>query len=181
MKQKIFSLCTFVIILLACTALFFSGDYVVYILAYIFSFIFLLCYTVFTASTILEKIVQTIIYGLIMAAQIVFDVLVIRILLEGNPETCILGKFLGIVLIFIPFLVKQLFFIGQHNNHPFTVLGECSAMSYSELLYDKDEILYRLSLIHISTVTMTLWMQRMRTSLTPMSGSVRSLPCMIRA
>ena len=160
MKQKIFSLCTFVIILLACTALFFSGYYVVYILAYIFSFIFLLCYTVFTASTILEKIVQTIIYGLIMAAQIVFDVLVIRILLEGNPETCILGKFLGIVLIFIPFLVKQLFFIGQHNNHPFTVLGECSAMSYSELLYDKDEILYRidkltaaghklLSLIHI--------------------------------
>ena len=85
MKQKIFSLCTFVIILLACTALFFSGDYVVYILAYIFSFIFLLCYTVFTASTILEKIVQTIIYGLIMAAQIVFDVLVIA-LPEGKQQ-----------------------------------------------------------------------------------------------
>lgn len=144
MKQKIFSLCTFVIILLACTSLFFSGDYVVYILAYILSFIFLLCYTVFTASTVLEKIVQTIIYALIMATQIVFDVLVLRTLLESNHKTCVLGKLLATVLIFIPFLVKHIFFIGQHSNNPFTVLGECFALSYSELFHDKDEIFYRI-------------------------------------
>lgn len=124
MKRKLFSVCAFAIILLVCTALFFSGDYVVYILAYIFSFVFLLCYTIFAASTILEKIVQTFIYALIMAAQIVFDVLVLRTLLEGNIETYGLGKLLGIVLIFIPFFVKQLFFIGQRDNSPFTVLGE---------------------------------------------------------
>lgn len=144
MKQKLFSVCTFVIILLACSALFFSGDYVVYILAYIFSFVFLLCYTIFAASTILEKIVQTLLYALIMAAQIVFDVLVLRSLLEGNADTYNLGKLLGIVIIFIPFLVKQLFFIGQRDSSPFTVLGECSALSYSQLLYDKEEILYRI-------------------------------------
>lgn len=144
MKRKLFSVCAFAIILLVCTALFFSGDYVVYILAYIFSFVFLLCYTIFAASTILEKIVQTFIYALIMAAQIVFDVLVLRTLLEGNIETYGLGKLLGIVLIFIPFFVKQLFFIGQRDNSPFTVLGECSALSYSQLYHDKDEILYRM-------------------------------------
>lgn len=103
MKQKIFFLCTFAIILLACTALLFSGDYVVYFLAYIFSFVFLLCYTVFADLTILEKIVQTFMYALIMAAQIVFDVLVLRDLLESDNEALRLGKLIGIMLIFIPF------------------------------------------------------------------------------
>lgn len=107
MKQKFFSVCVFIIILLASTALFFSGDYVVYILAYIFSFVFLLCYTVLMDSSILEKIVQTIIYALIMAAQIVFDVLVLRALLEGNAESYRIGKLTGILLIFVPFLVKK--------------------------------------------------------------------------
>lgn len=144
MKRKLLSISAFTIMLLACTALFFSGDYVVFILAYIFSFVFLLCYTVFAASTLLEKIVQTFIYALIMAAQIVFDVLVLRTLLEGASETFILGKLLGILLIFIPFFVKQLFFIGIYVNSPFSALGECSALSYSQLLHDKEEILYRI-------------------------------------
>lgn len=144
MKRKLFSVCAFAIILLACTALFFGGDYVVYILAYIFSFVFLLCYTVFAASTILEKIVQTLTYALILAAQIVFNVLVLRNLLDGNIETYSLGKFLGIALIFIPFFVKQLFFIGQRNHSPFMALGECFALSYPQLYRDKDEILYRI-------------------------------------
>lgn len=144
MKRKLFSVCAFAIILLACTALFFGGDYVVYILAYIFSFVFLLCYTVFAASTILEKIVQTLTYALILAAQIVFDVLVLRNLLDGNIETYSLGKFLGIALIFIPFFVKQLFFIGQRDHSPFMALGECFALSYPQLYRDKDEILYRI-------------------------------------
>lgn len=108
MKQKFFSLCILAIILSACIALFFGGDYVVYILAYIFSFTFLFCYTVFGVLAISEKLVRTLIYALILAAQIVFDVLVLRGLLEGNGETYCLGQLIGILLIFIPFLVKQL-------------------------------------------------------------------------
>lgn len=144
MKQKFFSVGALAVILLACAALLFSGNYVVYLLAYIFSFVFLLCFTVFSASTLLEKAVQTFIYALIMASQIVFDALVLRTLLESNLGSCILGKLLGIVLIFIPFLVRQFFFISQQDHSPFTVLGECVALSYSQLLNDKDEILYRI-------------------------------------
>lgn len=144
MKQNLFSIGASAIILLACTALFSSGNCAVYILAYVFTFVFLLCYTVFAASTILEKIVQSFIYALIMAVQIVFDVLVLGTLLEGNTEAYILGKLLGTLLIFIPFLIKQLFFIGSRDNSPFTVLEECYALSYSQLFYNKDEILYRI-------------------------------------
>lgn len=116
MKQKFFSVCAFIIILLACIPLFFSDDYVVYILIYIFSFVFLLCHTVFADSTILEKIVQTLFFALIMAAQIVFDVLVLRELIEGNADTCRLGKFIGILLIFIPFLIKQILYKTDRNK-----------------------------------------------------------------
>lgn len=144
MKQKFFSAFLFGIILLACIALFFGGNYVVYLLAYVFSFVFLLCYTVFSASRIIEKIVQGLVYALIMAAQIVLDVLVIRTLLEENREVCSLGKLLGILLIFIPFFVRQSFFFWQRSSAPFVVLGECSAMPYSQLLHDKEEIIYRI-------------------------------------
>ncbi len=144
MKRNFFSILTFVIILLACTALFFCGNYVVFILAYVFSFVFLLCYAVFSASTILEKIAQVIVYALIMVSQILFDVFVVRTMLKESDTVCSLGKLLGILLIFIPFFMKQILFFKQHSGSPFTVLGECSALSYSQFLHDKEEILYRM-------------------------------------
>lgn len=42
----------FIIILLMCAALFLNGNYVVYTFSYIFSFTFLFCYAVFSATTI---------------------------------------------------------------------------------------------------------------------------------
>lgn len=144
MKQKLFFIMIFGIILLAGAALFFSSNYVAFILAYVFSFVFLFCYAVFSASTILEKIVQVIVYALIMVSQILFDILVIRTLLDGDSTICVLNKLLGVLLILVPFLVRQLFLIKQHDSSPFTAWGECSALSYSQLLHDKNEIIYRI-------------------------------------
>lgn len=104
MKQKLFSVCVCIILLFACIALFFSGNYIVYLLAYIFSFVFLLFHTAAADSALSEKIVRTLIYACIMAAQIVFDVLVLRTLLECS-DTYRFGNLLGILLIFIPFLL----------------------------------------------------------------------------
>lgn len=67
-----------IIVILIGATLYRNGNYIVYMLTYIFSFVFLLCLTVFAASTVLEKIVQTIVYALILAAQILFAVLVMR-------------------------------------------------------------------------------------------------------
>lgn len=145
MKKKILTIFTFLIVLSACAALFWSGNYVVFILAYVFSFVFLLCYAVFSASTILEKIVQVIVYALIMVSQILFNIFVIRTLLKESSVVCSLGKLLGILLFFIPLLVKQIFFFKQNSHSPFSVLGECAALSYSQLLDDKEEILYKTS------------------------------------
>ena len=144
MKRKLFILLTFLIIFLACAALFLSSSYVVFILAYVFSFIFLFCYTIFSASTILEKIAQAIVYALIMVSQILFDIFVIRTLLKESNTICSLGKILGILLIFIPFFIKPIFFFKKNSSSPFAILGECTALSYSQLLHDQEEIFYRM-------------------------------------
>lgn len=144
MKRKLFTILTFAIVLLACAALFWGGNYVVFILAYVFSFVFLLCYAVFSASTIPEKIAQVIVYALIMVSQILFDIFVIRTLLKESDMVCSMGKLLGILLIFIPVFMKQIFFFKQNSSSPFTVLGECSALSYSQFIRDQEEIFYRM-------------------------------------
>lgn len=65
-------------IVLTCIALYLVGDYSTYILVYVFSFVFLFFYTVFSSSTILQKVVQVIIYALIMVGQILIKTLLIR-------------------------------------------------------------------------------------------------------
>lgn len=108
MKRRIFPMgLLLLIIALVGVALYWNGNYIVYILAYIFSFMFLLCYTVFAASAIKEKIAQVIIYALILAAQILFSVLVMRCAAD-NEQTFALYRLLGILIILIPFLVKKI-------------------------------------------------------------------------
>lgn len=92
---------------LAGAALYWSGSYVVYILAYSFSFVFLLCYTVFAPSAIGIKIVQGIVYALILAAQVLFAVLVMRPA-SGGGQLFALCRLLGVLMILVPFLIKRL-------------------------------------------------------------------------
>lgn len=130
----------FIMILLMCAALFWNGNYVVYILSYVFSFTSLFCYAVFSATTIWEKIAQTIVYALIMAVQILFAVLVIRP--SGNDELC---RLLGTVFLFTPFLVRQIFFLKPVSSTcAAPSLEEWSALSYAQLLHDKEEITDRI-------------------------------------
>lgn len=95
------------IIFLMCAVLFRNGNYVVYILSYVFCFILLLCHTVLLAADIREKIARTIVYALIMTAQILFAVLLIK--QSGNDELC---RLLGVIFLFAPFLVGQIFFLS---------------------------------------------------------------------
>lgn len=69
MKQRLFPILILGVVILACIAFYFGGGYTAYNLAYIFSFVFLLFYAILSASTILEKIAQIIIYALVMVAD----------------------------------------------------------------------------------------------------------------
>lgn len=103
-----------VILVLACAALCWSGNYVVYLLAYIFTFLFLLCRTIFSPSAFLEKLAQGLVYGLILAAQILFAVLILRPAAQIAP-VFFLHRVLGVLIIFLPVLVCQIWRLSSRR------------------------------------------------------------------
>lgn len=110
MKGKFFSILMAAVILAACTALFWGGSYVAFILAYVFAFGLVLCYAGFSTTAAGEKAKQGLIFALIMAAQILFAVLVLRTLMEGDMTDYNLGRLAGVALVFVPFLVRRCVF-----------------------------------------------------------------------
>lgn len=89
------------------TVLYWNGNYVVCMLTYIFSFGFLLCCVVLAASAIPEKILQVIVYALILAAQILFAVLVMRPA-AGVGQFFAVYRLLAVLIVLVPFLVKRI-------------------------------------------------------------------------
>lgn len=116
MKQRILSMgLLLAVIALAGIALYWDGNYVVYMLAYIFSFVFLLCGTVLAASATREKIVQVIVYALILAAQILFAALMMRPAGDDGQQFA-LYRLLGVLLVLVPFFVRQGCFFQRTKN-----------------------------------------------------------------
>lgn len=134
------------IIVLICTALYWNGDYVVYMLTYIFAFVFLLCYAAFAASTITEKIAQVMVYALILAAQILFSVLVMRPTF-GTGQLFVLYRLLGVLIVFAPFLIRQVWFCRHTNRCIAPSVQDWAALSYSQLLQDQELIAEKIAAI----------------------------------
>lgn len=140
MKHRIFSMSLMLaMIALIGVVLYWNGNYVVYMLAYIFSCVFLLCYAIFAASTILEKIVQVIIYALVLAAQILFAVLVIRPA-DSTELYFHLYRLLGVLIILAPFLTRQICFFHHTDNCIAPSVNDWAVLSYSQLLQDQELI-----------------------------------------
>lgn len=139
MKKLSAAFLSAIMILLLGIALFMCGNYTVYNLAYIFCFVFIAFYAVFSPSGIPSKIVQVILYAIIMAAQIVFNTLVIRTM--AADASYALSRFLGVCMILVPFLVRINFFHCRVNNNIFPAAEEHSTITYAGLIQDKDEIL----------------------------------------
>lgn len=128
-----------VMFVLAAGALYLCKDYGTYNLVYIFSFIFIAVYAVCAPSSLVSKAVQVITYGLILAAQILFNVLVIREA-GGRPEDD-MCRLLGVLAVCVPFLVRIRFFHETKRGWRFPSAEEPSAISYGQLLCHKEEIM----------------------------------------
>lgn len=108
MKKLVIFLMTAIMILLGGVALYMCKNYTVYNLVYIFCFVFIAFYAVFTPSTPVSKIVQVVLYALIMTAQILFNTLVIRSMVYDIPYD--LCRILGVCIVAVPFIVRVNFF-----------------------------------------------------------------------
>ena len=133
-----------IILALLGVVLYWNGNYAVYILAYTFSFVFLLCYAFFSAPNVLEKVVQGLIYALILAAQILFAVFVIRP--ADHVELPLnLYRLMGVLIILAPFLARQICFSRHTDNCIPPSLNDWATLSYSQLLQDRELITERIA------------------------------------
>jgi len=128
-----------------CIALYVHGDYVSYILAYVFVFIFFLCYIIFIPSTHWEKATQITIYALILAAQILFAILFIHS--DEDYVVMALYRLLGSVLLLSAFPVRQIVFWLERANYSAPSADEWAAVSYEQLKHNRDEITKRIAKI----------------------------------
>jgi hypothetical protein len=140
MKQRTLLFILLTIIILACAALFMGGSYASYNLVYIFCFIFLLFFAVFSTSTIWQKAVKVVLYPLIMTAQILFNTYLIRPF-EESQFLYYLCHLLGLLIVFIPFLVERCFIFHSIDKPAVPKEGNQSVLSYSLLLQDRDAII----------------------------------------
>lgn len=108
MKKFLIRLLIIMMILMAGTALFMCKSYTVYNLVYIFCFVFITFYAVYTPAAIGTKVVQVLLYAFILAAQIVFNVLVIRMMAAEISYD--LYRLLGICIMAVPFIVRTTLF-----------------------------------------------------------------------
>lgn len=108
MKQRICSLIVlWAVLVFAGVILYRNGNFVAYLLAYIFSFVFLLCYMGLSPTSARQKIILGVVDALLLAAQILFAVLVLRPDCGREPAIALCRLF-GVIIIPVPFLVHQL-------------------------------------------------------------------------
>lgn len=138
MKKFLSCLSAVIMILLACVALYLCENETVYNLVYIFCFIFIAFYAIFSPSAILSKIVQVILYAIIMSAQIVFNVLVIRTMDQDISYN--MYRLLGVLVTMVPFLVRVNFFHQAGKTCEVPSLEGHSVIAYNELICNREEM-----------------------------------------
>lgn len=139
LKDKIFLTIFWILISFIGLTLFWSKNFVAYNWAYGFCFIFLICYAIFSPSTLITKFAQAIIYSLVLASQFLFNTLVISTYTDQDFIRFVY-RIMGVLIIAAPFLIKQKFFKQYINNYPLITAEMRSVMSYSQLVTDRIEI-----------------------------------------
>jgi len=132
MLQKMGRLPLLFLVLLVVFSCIYAGNYVVYILFYIFSFVIITVKNVIKNGDWVSRIYLLFILAAVMVIQLVFAVLVIF-----DPEQSeiqyFIGKILGTAFIFIPFIIEPYLVVKKELIHDLPVAGSPGILSYSEL------------------------------------------------
>lgn len=139
MRNAMYSILILIMLVLFGTIMFVCRDDTVYNLIYIFAFLFISCYAVFMPSKISAKIVQVMVYALVMVSQILFNTLVIRTM-NGDEQIYNICRLSGVLAVSVPFMIRMYFFNQSTENCIFPSQEGHSVISYSQLLYSKDNI-----------------------------------------
>ncbi len=119
---------------------FYFGDYVVFVLASIFVFVFMVIRIICSTIHLSEKILQFFVYALIMVLQILYFTLLVFSHSEESLVFVILKLTSTALILLSPIIEKVLF---QNNNETFVMpsLQADGTFAYSQLIYEKERII----------------------------------------
>lgn len=115
MEFKPLSLLLILLLLAMLTGIFIGGNLAMFILAYIFIFVIMLCCSLYTAATLHVRLLRIFIYAAVMVLQILYAIL-ITYNYEGGLAEFTLLKLTSTIIILLPLIIEELFFIKERKR-----------------------------------------------------------------
>jgi hypothetical protein len=115
------------------TVLFFSNNYVLFQLAYIFTFLALVVYNFLIKGTAKHKVLLFTIFSMVVIFQIVYNNLVI--FAEGNTVfASVTGRIIGLILVPAPFIFNKVIAESADSKSYLPSVQNLSVFTFNELL-----------------------------------------------
>jgi hypothetical protein len=115
------------------STLFFSNNFVLFTLMYVFTFLAMILHTFLTKNTIKSKVILSALYLMVMVFQLVHNSLVI-FSENNNLFQSITGRAVGIVFALIPFIINRMFSENKNKNFYPPSVQDITILTFNEII-----------------------------------------------
>jgi hypothetical protein len=121
------------------SALFFSNNFVLFTLTYVFTFLGMILHTLLTKNTIKSKVLLSAIYLMVMVFQLVHNTLVI-FSENNNMFNSIIGRMVGIIFVLVPFIISRIFSENRNKNFYMPSVQDRTVLTFNEIVENINKI-----------------------------------------
>jgi hypothetical protein len=124
---------------IALAALFFSNNFALFVLAYVFTALAMILYTGTTKNSKKAKAVLSAIYLMIMSFQLAYNAL--AAFSENNsPLDSMLGRAAGILFVLLPFIINRLFTKNRNAKFYLPSAQEITTLTFNEIVENINKV-----------------------------------------
>ncbi|MDR1575188.1 MAG: hypothetical protein LBS37_04205 [Treponema sp.] len=121
------------------SVLFFSNNFVLFTLTYVFTSLGMVLHTLLTKNTIKSKVLLSAIYLMIMVFQLVHNSLVI-FPENTNMLNSITGRMVGLIFILAPFIINRIFSENESKNFYLPSVQDITVLTFNEMVENINKV-----------------------------------------
>jgi Orthopoxvirus protein of unknown function (DUF830). len=140
MKSKVLSVLLIVLLCAMTAGIFISGNFVMFILAYLFLFAIMLFRSLYAAETLNTRLLYIGVYTAVMIMQIVYTTL-ITFAYESDSQVFMLFKLTSAAIILVSPIIERLFFARNSREFFMPSAQDFAVVTYAQLVHDRDKIM----------------------------------------
>jgi hypothetical protein len=115
------------------SVLFFSNNFVLFTLIYVFTFLGMILHTFLTKNTIKLKVLLSTIYLMIMIFQLAYNSLVI-FYENNNMFNSITARVVGLIFVLVPFSINRIFSENKNKNFYLPSVQDITVLTFNEIV-----------------------------------------------